>query len=92
MAALVKNLYCDSYTPKVGNKVSYDGREGIVESITYNIDLADGNKISVECVPGSKNFINITAIENREAEYRNSRNINTRGGKKRNRRSKKYRK
>jgi hypothetical protein len=92
MAALDTNLYCDRYTPKVGNKVSYDGREGIVESITYNIALADGNKISVECVPGSKNFINITAIENREAANKNSRNINSRGGKKRNRRSKKYRK
>jgi hypothetical protein len=58
------DLYCNLYPPNVGNKVIYNGNEGIVENITYAINV-NGNKINVECLPQSKNFVNLTATETR---------------------------
>jgi hypothetical protein len=63
------DLYCNLYPPKVGNKVIYNGNEGIVESVTYTI-IVNGNKIRVECVPGCKNFVNLTATEARIQDYK----------------------
>jgi hypothetical protein len=63
------DLYCNLYPPKVGNKVIYNETEGIVENITYTINV-NGNKINVECVPGSKNFVNLTATEERIADLK----------------------
>jgi len=58
------DLYCNLYPPQIGNKVIYDNMEGIVENITYTINV-NGTKLNVECVPKSKNFINLTATETR---------------------------
>ena len=63
------DLYCNLYPPKVGNKVIYNGNEGIVENVTYTI-IVNGNKIMVESVTEPKNFVNLTATEARIEDFK----------------------